>query len=142
MKVPRTSWDLLPTLLLGGLVWLAASVAGNLLPGSLTSLNWLTAVLLVAGFLAWIGQLALRRRATRDTPDPAAVREDDRGRTRGPRRASCRRCGGPQSRPPSPRSTNRTRRGRSEMWAPGPGVPVPPAERVLSRLGAARRRLS
>jgi len=26
--------------------------------------------------------------------------------------------------------------------APGTGVPVPPAERVLSRLGAARRRLS
>ena len=44
--------------------------------------------------------------------------------------------------PPSGYSAALGRPGAGELCAPGTGVPAPPAERVLSRLGAARRRLS
>jgi tetratricopeptide (TPR) repeat protein len=57
-RLPRPSWQL-PTLLFGGLVWLGALVAGEVLGGVLTSIRWLAGALLVAGLLAWIGQRLL-----------------------------------------------------------------------------------
>jgi hypothetical protein len=62
--LPGSGWEL-PTLLLGGVVWLGALVFSDTLGGVLSGVPFLTTGLLVAGLLAWIGQLLLRRRAER-----------------------------------------------------------------------------
>jgi hypothetical protein len=61
VKLPRPQWQL-PTLLLGGLVWLGLAALGEVVGPWLTSVRWLTGALLVLGLLAWVVRLWLEHR--------------------------------------------------------------------------------